>query len=927
VSGRDLKSQPAAMPTGTVTFLFSDVEGSTERWEAHREAMTEAMRRHDALLHAAIDAHGGCVFKTIGDAFCAVFATAPQAVAAACDAQAQLVNESWESVGGLRVRFAVHTGEADERDRDYFGPAVNRVARLLAIGHGGQVLVSGVTSDLTAGALPPRATLRDLGQHRLRDLTRPEWVYQLLAPGLPAEFPPLRSLDALPNNLPRQVTSFVGRDADVAEIRALLAQTKLLTIVGTGGVGKTRTALQVGADLLDGSGDGVWIVEFAPLSDPSLVTSATAATFGLTESPERSTLDAIVAYLKRKRMLLLLDNCEHVVAAAAALASAISRSCPDVTILATSREGLGIAGETVYRMPSLPVPPLAESRSAEHALAYGAVALFEVRARASNTRFAVTDENAVAVSEICRRLDGIPLAIELAAARIKVLSVKALAQKLDERFRLLTGGDRAALPRQQTMRALVDWSYDLLAEQERALFRRLAVFAGGFTLETAAAVCSDEAIDEADVLDLLSSLVEKSLVQAELAGDDTRYRLLESTRQYALEKLRERGEFAALAARHAATYAELAERTEETYLTTPEPAWFAQLEPELDNWRAALTWALTERGDVPLGVRIAAGLRWVWYAVPNGEGRRWMTLALASEPDASAETKLLLGMAVANLTRWTLVRADMERALELCGQTGDALSVAEAQLQLGYALKWLGEGQRGCALVDEALAAFRAAGVRKHYAWALTIRATMSAHNGQIDEALRQREEALAIFKALGANSLIAACGINLAEIEFNRGNTELAIALATEAVTAQAGVVFKPAGGIAFGNMAAYFLALGRFDESRSSAAHALAIWLAGEAEAGMLFCMQHLSAQCARPDVEPGARREHMVRAARVFGFVEHHIERLAVVREETELFTQRLTTEALERYFTADELARLLDDGSLLSREQAVAEASSL
>ncbi len=390
------------LPSGTVTFLFSDIEGSTERWDQHRAAMQDAVRRHDALVRAEIEAHGGYVFKTIGDAFCAVFRTAPEAVAAAYAAEKAMGAADWNAVDGLKVRIAIHTGEADERDGDYFGAAVNRTARLLAIGHGGQVLVSGIAADLVQGMLPAQVTLRDLGQHRLRDLTRPEWVYQLIAPDLPAEFPSLRSLDALPNNLPRQLTSFVGREADVAEIRELAAKIQLLSIVGTGGVGKTRTALQVGADMLDGSGDGVWFVELAPLDDPSLVPAAIAATLGLQEAPPRPLLETIVAYLKTKRLLLILDNCEHVVAAAASAAATILRGCPNVTILATSREGLGIAGETIHRMPSLASPPPREQLSVEEALQYGAIALFDARARASDTRFRLTAENAPVVAEICR---------------------------------------------------------------------------------------------------------------------------------------------------------------------------------------------------------------------------------------------------------------------------------------------------------------------------------------------------------------------------------------------------------------------------------------------------------------------------------------------------------------------------------------------
>ncbi|HEV2038081.1 MAG TPA: adenylate/guanylate cyclase domain-containing protein, partial [Candidatus Eremiobacteraceae bacterium] len=450
------------LPTGTVTFLFTDIEGSTQRWESKRDAMKAAVARHDALMRGAIEADGGYVFKTIGDAFCAAFRTAPEAIRAALAAQRALAKEDFSAVDELRVRAALHTGYADERDGDYFGPTVNRVARLLAIGHGGQVIVSSATSDLLEGELPPQTSLRDLGAHRLKDLAHPERVYQLVAADLPAEFAPLKSLDALPNNLPLQVTSFIGREGDVAEIRCLSEKSRLLTLVGPGGVGKTRLALQVGADLLERYPDGVWFVELATLTDPELVPSETALALNVRLASDRSLTDSIVHALGRKRALLILDNCEHLVDAVAKLARSLLQHCPNVSILTTSREGLGIGGEDVARVASLSLPAKNEALTAEAALHFGAIALFADRAPMANKSFRLSDDNVAIVVDICRRLDGIPFAIELAVARVKVLSIADLSKALHERFRVLTGGDRTALPRQKTMRALIDWSYDLL---------------------------------------------------------------------------------------------------------------------------------------------------------------------------------------------------------------------------------------------------------------------------------------------------------------------------------------------------------------------------------------------------------------------------------------------------------------------------------
>jgi predicted ATPase/class 3 adenylate cyclase len=920
------------LPSGTVTFVFSDIEGSTERWERDREAMQLALRRHDAILRREIEARGGYIFKTIGDAFCAAFRTAPEAVAAAYATETALLAEDWGGVGDLKVRMAIHTGEADERDGDYFGPAVNRTARLLAIGHGTQVLVSGIAADLAQGMLPPRVTLRDLGQHRLRDLARPEWVYQLVADDLPADFPALRSLDALPNNLPRQLTTFVGREADVAEIEALLMRTQLLSIVGTGGVGKTRTAVQVGADLLDGFGDGVWFVEFAPLLDASLVPSAIASTLGIREAPPRPLLDTIVAYLKEKRSMLILDNCEHVVAEAAKAAGAILRGCPNVTILVTTREGLGIAGETIYRMPSLATPARSEKISAEEALTYGAVALFEARARASDTRFAFTDENAPVVAEICRRLDGIPLAIELAAARVKVLSVKALADKLDERFRLLTGGDRTALPRQQTMRALVDWSYDLLSEQERLLFRRLAVFAGGFTLESAVAVCADEKIAEYEVLDLLSSLVDKSLVHAELSADDTRYRLLESTRQYAREKLTERGELELMAQAHARAYVSLAEHFAESWATTPDRAWFDLAETELDNWRAALSWSLGERGDIAAGQKIAGNLRFVWHAFAAAEGQRWSRLGLElSDETTPLEVTVLLELTDATLSgtlsKFRDAYASAERALALSLETGSDLDVARAKRIMAHSFAFAERAAESEPLVQSALETFRRLGHRRETGISLRTLGVVRDFEGDFEGARSAYYEALAIFKTLGSDRDIGMIANHLGETEFHAGNVEKAVEMVSQSISLDSSSRRGRPASTDLANLAAYLITLERFDEARTHARDSLSIARLHQAEVTVAFAVQHLAALAIA--LEPGEEYsvEGFARAARLLGFTDSRLVRLGAFREFTEESLAQALRAKLRNALGDEELEQQLATGGMLSEDSAVAEALSM
>lgn len=918
------------MVTGTVTFLFTDVEGSTQRWERDRTAMGSALRRHDELVRDAIAAHGGDIFKTVGDAFCAIFPTASEALAASLDAQRALLSEDFSTIDGALVRMALHTGTAETRDGDYFGPALNRVARLLATAHGGQVVLSSASAELLRGELAPEIGLLDLGPHKLKDLARPEHVYQLVAPGLRESFPPLRSLDELPNNLPLQLTSFVGREEDLHAIKALLRDDRLVTLVGSGGAGKTRCAIQVGAELLDAFRDGVWLVELAPISDPALVASAIAQVLSVRESLTEPMLETLVAQLKHRRMLLLLDNCEHVIDAARSVVAAILRACSQSRILATSRESLNVGGEQVFRLPSLGVPPAREAVTAQAARSYGAVTLFADRASASDTRFALTDENARFVSEISRRLDGIPLAIELAAARIKVLSPQELAKRLDERFRVLTGGDRSALPRHQTMRALIDWSYDLLSEEERTLFRKLSIFAGGFTLESAAAVCGDETLDELAVLELLTSLVDKSLMHAEPGGDVTRYGLLESTRQYAREKLIERGELDAVAAAHAEAFLALAQRLEKSYDTTRDDDWFPQVEPEMENWRAALEWALGARRDVVLGQRLAGALGRMWAFLTAAEGLRWIHAAQEAI-DATTPLEVVARLylveapldGVLGLHRASYVAA--ARALEHYRTLSDSDGIAQAQRHAGRGLVFGGNFAEGEALLREALAAFRASGARILTGAALENLAI--ARNAQIDlEGARALySEALAIFRAEGAERLAASLATNLAEAEFRDGNAETAIALAKEALASDRRAIFSYRTAFLMCNIAAYLVSLRRYDVARARAREALKIARDVHYEVALVWALQHLAAVAAlRPNADAERLREDRRRAARLLAYIDARLSSLEALREYTEEQEYDEVQAALRASLDEDEFAKLADEGRAWSEDQAVDEA---
>ena len=715
----------SARPTGTVAFLFTDIEGSTQRWEAHREAMDDAVKRHDVLLRNAIDRHSGYVFKVVGDAFCVAFARVSDAVATAFEAQRALSAEDFSAVGGLPIRIGLHAGEASERNGDYFGPAVNRVARLMSVGHGGQILLSSVTRDLAHSDLPAGVSLLDLGSHRLKDLTEPEQVWQLTIAGLPTEFPPLKSLDTIPNNLPIQPTSFRGREHDLEEVKSLLNHHKLLTLFGSGGVGKTRLALQVGAELLDQNPDGVWLADFAPITGPELVSSVIAKEIGMPQVEGRRIDESIPQWLRRKKLLLILDNCEHVLEPVATIANTVIRSCAEVRLLATSRQALGVSGEIVHRLRSLAIPEkLADLGSAE-AIEYSAIALFVDRAKAADTRFMLTDDNAPIIAEICRRLDGIPLAIEFAAARVKILSIPNLAQRLKERFKVLTGGSRTALPRQKTLGALIDWSYDLLTPQEQMLFSRVGIFAGGFSLDAATAVCSGEDLDEIDILDLLSSLTDKSLVVAATAGEQERYHLLESTRAYALEKLTAAGARERLAHRHAEYFRDQAHEADERYGTGSTAAWLASVERELDNYRAVLEWALKDGHDMALGGAVAGALERLWS---NGglsvEGRYWIGLAQPGlDESMHPQVAARLWRALSLLSSGKRMHDGAQRAFMLSQSVGDEKGRAWALYGLAFSLYQMGRLEEAGEVNARALAAMRTLGDKPGVAECLNVQA------------------------------------------------------------------------------------------------------------------------------------------------------------------------------------------------------------
>lgn len=728
----ELRTQ-AARPSGTVTFLFIN---------------SEPQAALPALLQSIIATHEGYIF-TLESAdrllrCYAAFHNATNAVNAAIALRQSLQ----PAAGGAAtpLRMAVHTGATTERDGGYFGPPIHRTTCLVEAGHSGEILVSAVTQELVRDTLPEGMRLRDLGELHLKDLLRPEHIYRLAGDDEPESPPPL-SLDMLPNNLPVQLTGFIGRETEMAEVKQMLATTRLLTLLAMGGAGKTRLAIQVAADLLESFKDGVWLVELAPLSDPELVPHAIASEFSVEEQPGKSLTATLTEYLRDKQMLLVLDNCEHMIEACAGIVNTLLRRCPKLKILATSRIALNIAGEMRYRVPSLPVPDPNRLPPLDRLDRYAGIRLFVERAVAVQSSFTLNEKNAAAVASICYHLDGIPLAIELAAARARALPAEEIAVRLNDRFRLLTGGSRTALRRQQTLRALIDWSYELLTEQERLVMQRLAAFAGGWTLEAAEVVCAGDDVEDFEVLDLLTQLVDQSMVVLE-EGEQLRYRMLETIRQYAIEKFRASGEEDATRRRHLAYYLELAEQAEPLLQGAEQAEWLERMETDHDNMRAALDFA-QESGEDETGLRLV-----------NALGYFWRVRCHLSEG-----------------------RSRLEAALSTTGSTDQALR-ANALYRTGNLAKAQGDYVQAIAAAEESLALFRTIGDTRGESNALNTLAEIAYERRNFSQAMDLLDQILTLRREQGNKQLISQTLNNMGIIALGQGNHERALPLLEESLT-----------------------------------------------------------------------------------------------------------------------------------------------
>jgi predicted ATPase/class 3 adenylate cyclase len=932
-SSDDLPPEPRSArsaPSGLVTFLFTDIEGSTRLWERDAAVMARALARHNYLLGEAIRAHDGCHFKTIGDAFQAAFADPAAAVAAAVAAQRALAAEPWPETGPLRVRMALHRGQAEPAPSgDYLAPSLNRLARLMAAGHGGQVLLSRVMWEAAGECLPDGVSGLSLGKHRLRDLLEAEEIWQLAIAGLPATFPPLKSLEGHPTNLPQQPTDLIGRDVEVAALRDLLAadDARLLTLTGPGGVGKTRLALAAAAESLEEFPDGVFLVVLAGVEDAGLLLPEIAAVLGVREGGGLSLEQSVLAYLDGKRLLLVLDNLEQMrpFETAAATVAKLLDATPALRVLATSRAPLRIRAEREQPVAPLPIPDPDDRDSGEALLttlaANPAVALFAERAQAARPAWRLTADNAAAVAEIARRLEGLPLAIELAAARIRVLNPADILRRLGDALDLLAVSAEGRPDRQQTLRAAIAWSHDLLRFEDQAAFRRLGVFSGGFSLEAAERVLAEAPDPWVDALDAVSILVEQSLVRLEEAPDsEPRYRMLETVRAFALEELERSGEVAAVRTEHA-RWAESFARDSDMHILGPDSAtWLVRYEREHDNFRAAIAWALeSDPGD--LGLRVPESM-WRFWVIRGhfAEGRGWLERALAACPEAPPR---LRGLALEGVGSIAWRQGDLAAAaraftesLEIWRDTGNRNAVGAALTNLGTVIELQGDLDRAQALQEEALAILREFNEPLKTATALNNLALVVWNKGDSPRAIALLEESAAIKRQAGNQVGLASTLNNLGMLAAEAGDLDRAIAYLEEtlAIDRELG---DPAGiADSLGNLAGLTAETG--DVARAAALDAEALEM--RRELGDRLSLAHGLDSLAGTAVRAG---EPQV-GARLFGASQRLREEIGAPIQPSELSKYETGVAEIRSALGQEAFDEAWAAGRALSLDDAIAEA---
>jgi predicted ATPase/class 3 adenylate cyclase len=948
------------LPSGTVTFLFTDIEGSTKLAQEHPNEMPSLLARHHKILHQSIQAYNGYVFQIVGDSFAVAFHSSSDAVNAALHAQRLLQIESW-SPAPIKVRMGIHTGTSYLNEPSaptvYSGYAtLAATQRIMSAGHGGQILLSGATRELVRDALPANTELVDLGEKRLKDLMRAEHLYQLKAAELLTTFPPLKTLDSYSNNLPVQLTSFIGRENEITDIKQELEAHRLVTLTGSGGTGKTRLSLQVAAELLEKFDHGVWFIELAPLADPDLIPQTILSTIGIQEQQGKTTLEVLKEYLYEKQTLLVLDNCEHLVSASAQVANALLNAAPKLKVLVSSREALGVKGEASYPVPSLSLPDIKHLPVIEQLSQYEAVRLFIDRALLIAPHFIVDKDNAPFIAQICYRLDGIPLAIELAAARIRMLSIEQISQRLDDRFRLLTGGARTALPRQQTLRALIDWSYDLLSEKESLLLRRLSVFAGSWTLEAAEEVCAGNSIEKYDVLDLLTQLVNKSLavVIEHSQSGETRYRMLETIRQYAREKMLEASSSEIVRDKHLAYFVKLAEQAEPELCRSNQVFWLNKLDDEIDNLRMALERALAT--DVETGLRIVT-IPWrFWQARDHlREMSEWLAQMLERYNTVNklhAQALAVYSLCVfwrgfdfieaINIARQSLQMARMQSDQQteaFClsflgvftlnqGNVGDGIHLLEQSLAIYRGLgdkigqanttEWLSISgntlERGIDFARESLRLYRELGDLSGIANSLCSLARLTLWSGDFSSPVPLLEEACSISRRLG-NQMIEAQALSVrGYLAFWQGNYEQTLASCEEAI------LLNEKTGDQYNTLWAHIimayavLRQGNIQQAREKFADSVRGLLKANLMIGLVFAIEGLASLI--------ANHEQAERAAQLFAWADVMRDRLGDHRPPVETASVEKDLALIHSKVDATEFTHLSSEGCTMTVEQAIA-----
>ncbi len=775
-------------PTGNVTFLFTDIEGSTRLAQEFPESLPAALEKHHSILQEAIESNNGFVFEIVGDAFCCAFENADDAVRASVDAQINLANENWEDVK-IRIRIGIHSGNAEWNGKTYMGYIVlARTARVMSAAYGEQILISNDAYELCFPKLPVRPadggfgkekgenkiSFRDLGVRRLKDVIEPIRLFQIVSKQLREEFPPLKTLDARPNNLPVQLSGFIGRADEIKHAKELLKNNRLLTLTGAGGLGKTRFSLQVASDLIDDFANGVWFVELAAVSDPVFLPITIINDLRLKEEQKKTPEETLADHLKDKEILIILDNCEQIIESCAKLTENLLLTCPKLKVIATSREALNCIGEQTYRIPPLTLPDPDHKYTPEQLTQYESVRLFIERALAVNPNFRVTNENSTALAEVCLRLDGIPLAVELAATRTKILSVEKIYERLDDRFNLLTGGKRTALPRQQTLRALIDWSYDLLSENEKILWSRLSVFSGGWTLEAAEKVCSDETISKNDILELLSQLAEKSVIIYDETKD--RYRILESLKQYGIEKLPAGNE---IFIKHLNYFLELSEKAKPELLGENTKFWMRVIEADHSNFISAIEWSVRNENSEK-GIITVAALGRFWNITGQySTGIRLIEIILESAGSLNKSSKVnvlnWIGSFKSSQGDYEQAKKYYEEILIIRKETGDKSGIAGSIHNLGNVALSQGDYEKAKKYYEESMAIYKEIGDKKGIATPILSLGNISLNQGDYEKAKMYYEESLAIKKEIGNKDGIARSINNLGNLAYYQGDYEQA--------------------------------------------------------------------------------------------------------------------------------------------------------